>query len=285
MFTGCTSLIGGANTRYNSAYTDKRYARIDTPPEQPGYFTYKLASDSVIVDRIPDMTRYENQFWRLNRDLSRFTSLSIDGITLRQGIDYRASAGSTILSVFARTFARFGEGTHTISAQFGSNDTISQQYTVNLADGYRITSSGMGIGTKYVPYAGKIQAVDSAGNSVPDVRYEIISETNEDSTVPGLGLSLYSDGPLRGYFQGTPQNVGNYTFTVAAILNGSYLASIQVIIQVQDNTGDNVDQADNVDKAKEQGYYFEEIPDIPESEKNQQLSTVLSMCLPFLAEL
>ena len=39
MFNGCTRLIGGAGTGYDSSHTDGTYARIDNPPDAPGYFT------------------------------------------------------------------------------------------------------------------------------------------------------------------------------------------------------------------------------------------------------
>ena len=38
MFSNCTSLVGGNGTTYNSSYTNKTYARIDTN-STPGYFT------------------------------------------------------------------------------------------------------------------------------------------------------------------------------------------------------------------------------------------------------
>ena len=41
MFSGCTKLIGGAVTKYNSSYVDKTYARIDGGTIRPGYFTSK----------------------------------------------------------------------------------------------------------------------------------------------------------------------------------------------------------------------------------------------------
>ena len=41
MFQGCNKLIGGAGTYYNGSYLDKTYARIDNPPDSPGYLTYK----------------------------------------------------------------------------------------------------------------------------------------------------------------------------------------------------------------------------------------------------
>ena len=39
MFYGCTKLIGGAGTKYNSSYVDKTYAHIDGGTSNPGYFT------------------------------------------------------------------------------------------------------------------------------------------------------------------------------------------------------------------------------------------------------
>ena len=39
MFYGCTKLIGGAGTKYNSSYIDKTYAHIDGGTSSPGYFT------------------------------------------------------------------------------------------------------------------------------------------------------------------------------------------------------------------------------------------------------
>lgn len=38
MFYGCTSLVGGNGTHYNSSHTDATYARIDRAGT-PGYFT------------------------------------------------------------------------------------------------------------------------------------------------------------------------------------------------------------------------------------------------------
>ena len=41
MFNGCTSLVGGAGTTYDSTKVDKTYARIDGGTSNPGYFTSK----------------------------------------------------------------------------------------------------------------------------------------------------------------------------------------------------------------------------------------------------
>ena len=39
MFTGCTNLVGGCGTTFDSNITDKTYARIDRGTADPGYFT------------------------------------------------------------------------------------------------------------------------------------------------------------------------------------------------------------------------------------------------------
>lgn len=52
MFNGCSVLVGGNNTPYNSSHKDKEYARIDTP-DTPGYLTDiadKPATTSAITE-------------------------------------------------------------------------------------------------------------------------------------------------------------------------------------------------------------------------------------------
>lgn len=41
MFYRCVELIGGKGTTFNNTKVDKEYARIDNPPDEPGYFTSK----------------------------------------------------------------------------------------------------------------------------------------------------------------------------------------------------------------------------------------------------
>lgn len=41
MFKGCTKLVGGAGTVYDSEKIDKTYARVDGGTTSPGYFTVK----------------------------------------------------------------------------------------------------------------------------------------------------------------------------------------------------------------------------------------------------
>ena len=45
VFRGCTNLVGGKGTVYNSRNVDKTYAHIDGGPDNPGYFTDASAPD------------------------------------------------------------------------------------------------------------------------------------------------------------------------------------------------------------------------------------------------
>ena len=54
IFTGCTSLVGGAGTTYDASHVDKTYAIIDGTNGQPGYLTAKPSVYAVYTD--PDFT-------------------------------------------------------------------------------------------------------------------------------------------------------------------------------------------------------------------------------------
>lgn len=41
MFSGCTLIVGEKNTLYDATKTNYEYARVDNPPDSPGYFTAK----------------------------------------------------------------------------------------------------------------------------------------------------------------------------------------------------------------------------------------------------
>lgn len=56
MFYGCTSLVGGMGTTYNSSHVNKNYAHIDGGPSNPGYFTDKNAGQRGDVDGDGDVS-------------------------------------------------------------------------------------------------------------------------------------------------------------------------------------------------------------------------------------
>ena len=63
MFTGCTSLVGGQGTTWNSSNpTDKTYAHIDGGPSNPGYFTAKTEAYACYTSSNTTLTfYYDNQ--------------------------------------------------------------------------------------------------------------------------------------------------------------------------------------------------------------------------------
>ena len=50
MFKGVVNLVGGNGTTYDSNKVDKEYARIDQGTTSPGYFTYKAASTTNLIN-------------------------------------------------------------------------------------------------------------------------------------------------------------------------------------------------------------------------------------------
>ena len=59
MFSGCSALVGGAGTPYDSSYEDATYAHIDGGPDNPGYLTEKMPEPyAVLTDNDDDVTIY-----------------------------------------------------------------------------------------------------------------------------------------------------------------------------------------------------------------------------------
>ena len=232
------------------------------------YYNSSGPSIDDILDPLPmNMIGYKDQVWRLNRDFATFGKLFIDNVELRPNVDYTAESGSVKLNIPARTFARFGAGTHTIRADFNGGSPISQNYTVTTSDDYRIESNlGNGVmeyGVKNVPYSGYLTALDRSGNPVEGATLEIVSPTEE------FGLRLYTEDELSGpqrYFAGAPLKTGSFSFTVAMILDGVYVTSRQFVINIRDNTETEVEHINEGNPE----YAFDEIPDIPLDELDQE---------------
>ncbi len=66
MFSGCTALVGGEGTTYNSEVVDKTYARLDGGLKAPGYFTSKSKAKKVytVYDDVKQTLtyRYDNSY-------------------------------------------------------------------------------------------------------------------------------------------------------------------------------------------------------------------------------
>lgn len=76
---------------------------------------------------------------RINGPYEEFYRLYIDGTQLSEPADYTSAEGSTVITIHAQTFQRFGEGTHTIAAEFRPSNNpkaikrVAQNYTLNLS--------------------------------------------------------------------------------------------------------------------------------------------------------
>ncbi len=65
--------------------------------------------------RVPDMTTYQNQEFRIEGVLPEFQDLWLDGEKLIRGTDYDAESGSTKATIYAQTFKNAGSGKHKIA--------------------------------------------------------------------------------------------------------------------------------------------------------------------------
>lgn len=62
MFSGCTSLVGGAGTAYDPTFIDATAARIDGGSENPGYFTdIKDKAAESVADQTPSADNSEDE--------------------------------------------------------------------------------------------------------------------------------------------------------------------------------------------------------------------------------
>jgi len=82
---------------------------------------------------------YRDETLVINGPYQEFMRLLIDGRELTRDRDYTAREGSTVITILAQTFEKYGEGTHTVAAEFreggkkdGKLKTVSQNYTVKL---------------------------------------------------------------------------------------------------------------------------------------------------------
>ena len=70
MFLNSTNLVGGAGTKYNSSYVDKKYARIDGGTSNPGYFT------DVVDKDIPEPNSFATDSWKTIAKAARTNNTS-----------------------------------------------------------------------------------------------------------------------------------------------------------------------------------------------------------------
>lgn len=94
MFTGCTSLVGGAGTIYDENHVDYTYAHIDGGPDNPGYLTKSLSmgdangdGDVNIADAVVTVTSIlgqpiEGNFYKYAADMNNDSEIDIFDVSM-----------------------------------------------------------------------------------------------------------------------------------------------------------------------------------------------------------
>lgn len=89
------------------------------------------------VQNIDNQEQFYDQEFHIDHEYNEFVKFFIDGVCLTEGDDYLSEEGSTKITIRAKTFASFGNGKHTIAAEFRTNDNImtksTQNYVANAA--------------------------------------------------------------------------------------------------------------------------------------------------------
>jgi hypothetical protein len=85
------------------------------------------------------INQYKDRVFRSEGAIQEFVDFYMDGRKLVEGEDYDAKEGSTVITIRAQTFETYGEGTHTIAAEFRKDqETLNemkraaQNYTMDL---------------------------------------------------------------------------------------------------------------------------------------------------------
>ena len=149
MFYGCTSLVGGNGTKFNSSHIDATYARVDKAG-QPGYFTYKASAHS-------SGWAYENggyYYYEADGSLRTNAWIQYGGSYYYLGADGR---------LVTNGWAQYG-GTYYF---MGSNGrVVTNGWAAYQGKWYYMGTDGRVVSNAFVKYAGKWYYVDGSGNPV-----------------------------------------------------------------------------------------------------------------------
>jgi hypothetical protein len=93
-----------------------------------------------LEEKVPAlMNEYKDRVFRSKGSRQEFVDIYLDGWKLVEGEDYDAQEDSTAITILAKTFEKYGEGTHTIGAEFRKDqETLNemkraaQNYTMDL---------------------------------------------------------------------------------------------------------------------------------------------------------
>ncbi|MCR5473725.1 MAG: DUF285 domain-containing protein [Lachnospiraceae bacterium] len=147
MFKGCTSLVGGAGTVFNSSHTDYEYARVDGGPdsETPGYFTYKEAVVPTSIAGAAVTLSQTSFIYNGSVQKPTVRSVVLGGTDLEEGTDYDVryqDVNSKEVGEYAVYVDGKGNYKGTVSAVYNITDPEPDPTKVAAPAGKTLTYNG-----------------------------------------------------------------------------------------------------------------------------------------------
>lgn len=177
MFSGCTSLVGGAGTTYNSGKVDKEYAIADGLKGKPGYLTAVSYGIKVSGKAVTFANKYDvlgNETVNYDDDLNILTLIDADVSSINIASTAPNDLHVNVIGVCTVQFAKGDAFTTSIA-----KTTIEGNGKLTI-----ISSNGIGI---------KINRPRAAGLLVKDVDLEVAGyKAGIAGTVNSTGRTFYS---------------------------------------------------------------------------------------------
>ena len=138
-FTVMETHVGGMYSNVEHEYTLSVYSRMYADVESgnvPGYgFMETETDDGRVQDQVvTSAAELTDQMMHLQGAYSQFRNLYLDARRLIRDVEYTAEEGSTKITIYAETIGEEGGGTHTLAAEFETDDGETvytvQNYTV-----------------------------------------------------------------------------------------------------------------------------------------------------------
>ncbi len=219
------------------------YSRMYADVEEsnpPGYgFVETEGDDGRVQDQtVSSVDELTDQVMHCQGPFSQFRNLYLDGRRLVRDVEYRAEEGSTKITIYAETIGEEGGGTHTLAAEF-ETDEGETVYTVQNYTVYGIASTDV--------------HVEVSGEAVIWTDAEPYIDTNNRTMTPfrvvgdALGLTIawdsgtreasFSDGTRTIYFpieSTTARTSEGATITMdtsAVIVNGRTYAPVRYLAE------------------------------------------------------
>ncbi len=239
-FTLTESYAGGSTEhKCTLSVYSRMYADVEANNE-PGYgFVETEGDDGRVNDQlVSSASELKDQVMHCEGAYPRFRNLYLDGRRLMRDVEYHAEEGSTKITIYAETIGEEGGGTHTIAAEF-ETDEGETVYTVQNYTVYGIASTDV-----HVEVTGEVVIWTDA---------EPYIDTNSRTMTPfrvvgdALGLTIawdsaareasFSDGtrtiwfPIGSTAARTSEGTTVEMDTSAVIVNGRTYAPVRYLAQ------------------------------------------------------